>query len=196
MAPHGAGYSGLPAFLWAAGTVILRSFLVGFGLFLMLPAPASAAITQKDILAAARALTFLEHPPKGRVEIGVVVDPADSGSVKDADIVKSTIGNGLVIGDLTIHARMLTRTELSGLQGIGAFLVTGTSPDIFRDVAGVAKSLKILTVSTEPACAQEGYCVMLVRSDPKVQIFVNPRVAEQNDIAFTQTFSLMIKELP
>ncbi|MTJ80413.1 MAG: hypothetical protein F8N37_05260 [Telmatospirillum sp.] len=179
-------------FLPAVATAVALSFLS-----VALPAlPAAAAVTERDVLAAARALTFLEHPPRGTVDIGVAVDPADAASVKDADLIRRTIGNGLVIGDLTIHARLISRADVASSEGIGALMIAGGSMDLFREAAAVGRTRQILTVSTDPACVQAALCVMLVKSDPKVQVFVNPRVAEQDGIAFTPTFNLMIKEVP
>ena len=156
--------------------------------------PSFADTSAKDLMIAARALTFLENPPKGTADIGIVRDPADPASVKDAETVKTVFGEGLSVGDLTVRARFLAPAELQGATGLAAILVTGGSPSVFQQVSAAAQSRKLLTITTDPACIQAGQCAMLVRSEPKIQVFSNSQVAKQNGIAFSQTFSMMIKE--
>jgi len=151
-------------------------------------------MSSKDVMVAARALTFLETPPKGTVEIGIVRDAADPASVKDAEITKSVIDQGLSIGDLVVHARVLSAGEVQGAAGLAAILVTTASPAMVQEMAAAAKSRKLLTITTDPACMRANQCVMLVRSEPKIQVFANSQVAQQNGISFSQTFSMMIKE--
>jgi hypothetical protein len=171
------------------------AFSAGVLFTMVAPVVAWAAVSSKDVLAAARALTFLEHPPKGIIDVGIAVDANDPLSLQDANVIKSTIGNGLVIGDLTIHARLLNHLDANSTEGIGALLTTGGSMALFREASDVGKALKIMTITTDPACVQAALCTMLIRSDPKIQVFVNPQVADRDGIAFTQTFSLMIKEV-
>jgi hypothetical protein len=156
--------------------------------------PASAEMSAKDVTIATRALTFLENAPKGTADLGVIRDPADPSSVKDAETVKTTIGDGLAIGDLTVHARILTPSEVQNATGLAAVLVTGGSPAAFQDVAAAAKSHKLLTITVDPACIKADLCAMLVRSEPKIQVFSNSRIAQQNGVSFSQTFAMMIKE--
>ena len=162
--------------------------------FAMCTRPASAEVTSKDVMVAARALTFLESPPKGTVEIGIVRDAADQASVKDAELIKSVIDQGLSVGDLVVRARILSAGEVQGATGLAAILVTTASPAIVQDMAAGAKNRKLLTITTDPACMRANQCVMLVRSEPKIQVLANSQVAQQNGISFNQTFSMMIKE--
>jgi hypothetical protein len=163
-------------------------------LFLAQTQPALAEMAAKDMMVAARALTFLENPPKGTADIGIVNDPADATSVKDAETAKTVIGDGLAIGDLTVHARILAPGDVQNANGLAALLVTGGTPATFQLVAAAAKGRKLLTITTDPACIKADQCAMLVRSEPKIQVFANSKVTQQNGIAFSQTFAMMIKE--
>jgi len=169
--------------------------LVMAGALCVLPIRSSlAGAADKDFMIAARALTFLEVPPKGSAEIGIIRDPADPASVKDADTAKTVIGEGLSVGDLTVRARFLTPSEVQGANGLAALLVTGGTPAVFQEVAAAGKSRKLLTITTDPACIRADLCAVLVRSEPKIQVLANSRVVQQDGIAFSQTFAMMIKE--
>lgn len=174
------------------GEVLL--FATTIGLFTYESLPASAEITDKDVMVAARALTFLENPPKGTAEIGIISNPADPASVKDAATAKAVIDQGLAVGDLTVHARVLAPSEVQAASGLAAILVTGGTPAVYQEVAAAAKSQRLLTITADPACIKADQCVMLVRSEPKIQVLSNSRVAQQNGVTFSQTFAMMIKE--
>jgi hypothetical protein len=158
------------------------------------PAVAQADVQAKNLLAAVRALTFLENPPHGTVDLGIIRDPADADSVRDADAARSIIGQGLLIGDLTVRARMLSPEDVSSANGLAALLVTGRNQVVFNAVAALATGRSMPVFSVDPACIEANACALWVKSEPRIQLFINSRVAQRENLRFTQTFSMMVKD--
>lgn len=163
-------------------------------LALALAAPALAhADAAKDLQVAARALTFLENGPTGKATLGVVFDPSKPASVAEKNAVMAALGAGLSAGGLTLVGKPVEAGAVSGASGVQALFVTrGVN---YAAVGGAAKGKKLVTISSDPACAQSGACVMSVATEPKVDITVNRSAAAAVGVAFKAAFRMMIKEI-
>ena len=73
-----------------------------------------------------------------------------------------------------------------------AFVTKGTN---YRGVAAAAVPLSILTVSSDPACARAGYCVVTITSTSRVQITVSKAAAKGSRLRFSSGFLMLIKEI-
>lgn len=147
----------------------------------------------KDLQVAARALTFLENGPSGKAVVGVVFDPSKPASVAEKNAVIAALGAGLSAGGLTLVGKPVEAGGVSGVSGVQAlFLTKGVD---YGAVGGVAKSKKLITISSDPACAQSGGCVMSVATEPKVDITVNRATAAATGVSFKAAFRMMIKEI-
>ena len=133
---------------------------------LALPAVAHADAT-KNLQVAGRALTFLEGGPTGTTRMGVVFDVKLVGTAVEA---------GAVAGS---NAQVLFVTKGVNYAAVGA----------------AAKGKKIITISSDAACANSGACVMAVATEPKVEIIVNRATASAVGAAFKAAFRMMIKEV-
>lgn len=153
------------------------------------------ALSPKDLQVIGRAITFLEAPPKGAAEIGVLLNPSDPKSVAEAAEVQALIGGGLTIDQLKLTARLVPIADLNRTSGLSALIVLTASPEMLALVEAAGTGQKLLTISTDLACVQQGACVMGARSEPKIEIVLNKPLAQAAGITFSTAFRMMIKEI-
>lgn len=154
---------------------------------------AAHADAAKDLQVAGRALTFLENGPTGKATIGVVFDPSKPGSVAEKDAVMAALGGGYNAGALTLVGAPIPVSAIGGAGGVKALYVTeGVN---YAAVGAAAKSKKLITIGSDPACVKSGACVMGVTTVPKVEITVNRAAADAVGAAFKAAFRMMIKEI-
>jgi len=151
--------------------------------------PASAT-PAKDIQATARVLTFLENGPTGKVVIGVVFDPHKPASVAEKNEIMAALGGGFSVGAITLTGRPMEAGAVGGVKVV--FLTRGVD---YAAVGSNARSRRIITIGSDPACVQSGGCVMSVSTDPTVQIIVNRNAAASAGAAFKAAFRMMIHEI-
>ncbi len=169
------------------GFIVIVALLMGTG--------AAWALSPKDLQVIGRAITFLEAPPKGAAEIGVLLNPSDPKSAEEAAAVQALIGAGLTVDQLKLTARLVPIADLSRTSGLAALIVLTASPEMLASVEAAGAGQKLLTISTDLTCVQRGACVMGARSDPKIEIFVNKPLAQAAGISFSTAFRMMIKEI-
>ncbi len=168
------------ALLAIAGTLFLLPF-------------AASADGAREIQVAGRTLTFLDGGPSGKVVFAIVFDPSKPASVAEKDEVMAALGGGMNAGAATVVGKPVEAGSVAGAGDVGAFYMThGVN---YAAVGGVAKSKKILSISSDMACVQSGACVMGVAASPKVEIVVNSATAAAVGAKFKAAFKMMIKEI-
>jgi hypothetical protein len=155
---------------------------------------AHAETTAKDIQVILKTAGFLTPKPSGPTVVNVIFDPADAASKKDAEAIKGYL-DAITSGPLVPTARLVPITQLSGLDGPLAILAAGTAAAGQGALADAVKGRKILTVSSDGACARAGKCVLAVRADPKVEILFNTAAGKAAEVEFMPAFRMMITEL-
>jgi hypothetical protein len=153
-----------------------------------------AAVTQSDLLIAARALSFLRTPMVGEVRVGIVYAPDNARSFDDAQMVLKMFGDGLKVGNLVLKPVLVKITELPNAQ-IGLIFLTdglGTA-GAAASATSLAKHVPCATVDI--AQVKNGNCLMGVRSQPKIEILVNHAVATASGVEFSAIFRMMITEI-
>jgi len=153
----------------------------------------AGAVTRDDVIVAARALGFIEHPLKGDITVGIVFDASNASSSQEADVLRKLLGDGLRVGNLTLKpvATRIEKLELSNVQLV--FLTSGIGADAAK-AAAAAQSKKIPCVTVDLAQVQNGLCTVGVRSQPKVEILVNRANAAATGVVFSPVFRMMITE--
>lgn len=73
-----------------------------------------------------------------------------------------------------------------------AFVTRGTD---YQEIASATARRSILTISSDPACARAGYCVVAVSSSPKVQIIVSKVASKAAKVKFGAAFLMLVKEV-
>jgi len=154
---------------------------------------APAQMTSKNVLVGARALSFLQPALSGSVTAAIVYQPGDAGSEAEAQAIERALGSGLVIGSLRLKPKKVSADALGSLAGAKvAFVTRGTN---YRQVASVATQRSIITISSDPGCAQAGLCVISISSRPKVQIVVSKAACNASKVKFGAAFLMLVKEI-
>lgn len=162
------------------------------GAFLLTPFSASAE-GAREVQVAGRTLTFLDNGPTGKVVFAVVFDSSKPASVAEKDEVMGALGAGMTVGAVTIVGKPVDASAVSGVTGVAAFYLThGVN---YAAVGAIAKSKKVLSISSDMACVNSGACVMGVAATPKVAIVVNSAAAAAVGASFKAAFKMMIKEI-
>lgn len=157
------------------------------------PVAAAAEATQNDVLIAARALGFMENPPKGEVSAGIVYAPASPASVQAANDLRRLLENGVTAGGLTLKPVLVKIDDLAQADVRLFFLAEGVGAEGAK-VAAATRARRIPCVTLDVPQVQAGACTMGVRSKPKVEILVNRANAVGSGITFAGVFRMMITE--
>ena len=155
--------------------------------------PAVAEPTLRDLQVLARALGFLERPPSGSAEIGIVYPKQSAAGMAEANRIAASFGDGLRAGNLLVRPRLVT-LESVGEPGLAALLLTDAAAAQAATVARVVAGRSILTVTSDRALIDAGSVVMVVRSEPRVEILVNRAAAQTAGVNFAAAFRMMIQE--
>ena len=149
-------------------------------------APAYADST-KDFETIAKAVGFINGGPTGAIQMDVLYDPDNPDSAAHADEVV-----GLVSGGIGSKVR-LTGNKVSsvGAAGSKVIFVTRGASSMYGAALGKAVSNGGLTVSTDEACLGNG-CVLVVKTQPSVNIMVSTDAAGKTGTEFASAFSMMI----
>ncbi|KQZ02897.1 hypothetical protein ASD21_21420 [Caulobacter sp. Root1455] len=122
--------------------------------------------------------------------MGVVFDPSKPASVAEKNAVMAAIGGGMSAGAVTLTAKPVEASAVSGVSGVAAlYVTTGVN------VGAAAKAKKLITIGSDVSCATSGACVMSVSADPKVEIVVNRAAAAAVGAVFKAAFRMMIREV-
>lgn len=167
-----------------------RAIIAGVLALANLPPCAASASPAKTIQVAGRLLTFLESGPTGRTVIGVLFDPAKPGSVAEKNAIMTAIGGGYSAGPVTIVGRAVEADAIGDVKVL--FVTRGVN---FAAVGPEARSRRILTIGSDPACVQSGACAIGISTDPTVQIVVNRKAAAAVGASFRAPFRMMIQEI-
>lgn len=158
-------------------------------------APAAAGpVSRGDLLAATRALGFLDTLSQ-RPAISVMVIAASKGDEQRAEAqdVAERLSSLRVSEDVAVLADSATWDEL--LQG-------GQTPDVLYLMPGASVSPRIadyvrrnrvVSLSNDPSCLASGACVLMVRSGSGVNIVLDTKLANAAGARFASIFIMMVK---
>lgn len=159
----------------------------------MLAAPASAQMTDSAVQVAGRVATFLQPALSGEVTAAILYQPGSAASENEARAIERALGRGLAVGALRLKPRRVSSDTLAGLAGAKvAFVTTGVN---YKALAPATASRSILTISSDPRCAQAGHCMVTIISRPKVQIVVSKAASRAAQLRFSSGFLMLVKEI-
>jgi hypothetical protein len=170
-------------------------WLVVLACSLFLGLPARADVTKTDMQVAARALSFVSDPLSGTVRVGIVYAETSPRSVRQAQALRNMLAAGLRIGTVELRPVLIESASTANAD-VDLFFLTEYIP---ADETPVLLSDRVrrptLCVTTDISQVRSGACIMGVRSQPKVEVFVNRAAASANDVTFSTVFRVMITEL-
>jgi hypothetical protein len=156
---------------------------------------AHADITKTDVQVAARALSFVSDPLSGTVRVGIVYARSSPRSVREAERLRTILADGLRIGAVELRPILVETADVAGADVDLFFLTEHMAATETPDLLGNDNRRPILCVTTDIEQVRNGSCVMGVRSQPKVEVFVNRASASASEITFSTVFRVMITEL-
>lgn len=155
--------------------------------------PAAGQMTPRNVLVGARVLPFLQPALSGSVTAAIIYQPGDVNSESEAQAIQQALGSGLAIGSLTLRPRTVPADALGALAGAKvAFVTRGINS---RLIAAATAQRSIITISSDPTCAQMGLCVVSISSGSKVQIIVSKAACAASKIKFGSAFLMLVKEI-
>ncbi len=157
--------------------------------------PAAAATGAKDIEVAKKAISFLSNPPSGTVTAAVIFDPANGASKAEAEAIAKLISEAPKAGQATLAPVLVPVTELDKLSSSKIAFVTGGLGAHHQAIARAAAANKVVTISTDLACAQAGHCVLGIATSPSVQILVSKAAADKTGASFSSAFLMLVREI-
>jgi hypothetical protein len=164
-------------------------------LLLVAGSPAFADWTKTDVQVAARALSFVSEPLSGTVRVGIVYAENSPRSVRQAQSLRGILSDGLRIGSLELRPVLVDSARI-GNADVDLFFLTEFIPETETpDFPGGGTRQSILCVTTDITRVRSGNCIMGVRSQPKVEVFVNRAAASASGVTFSTVFRVMITEL-
>ena len=84
-----------------------------------------AQFTARDGQIIARTLSFIEPSINGSLEIGIVYAPDRPASVRQAESLRSAIGDALIAGKVTLKSHLVPVDQLGSATGLAGIFVTG-----------------------------------------------------------------------
>ena len=165
----------------------------------ILPASAAAAAsahgqpTARDLQLVARELRFLEQPPSGLVEVGIVYPGGSPEGRAEAGQLAALFEGGVRAGAVTLRPRPLTIEDVPA-AGMRVVLLTGSAVLHAAALARRVAAREVLTVTFDPPVVDEGLAVLAVRSQPRVEVLVSRAAARAAGVGFAGAFRMMIQE--
>jgi hypothetical protein len=169
----------------------LKTMLIALGL--LAATPGAQAASQKDMQILGRALGFIENGPSGDVKIGIVTDSGNAASSAEADEIVGLIGGGLASGKINLVGEKVSSGAASGSNYPVLYFTQGTE-GAQGSIFSAVSSKGVITVSTHDNCLNASNCVMVVKSEPKVDIKVSSAAAGSTGVSFGSAFRMMITE--
>jgi hypothetical protein len=156
------------------------------------PAAWAASLPPSEIQILGKALAFLDPPLTGDLVVAVVYQAGNPDSRTDAEALAAEIGNSLHIGEAVLKPRVVASTALGASRFALVITALGAAS---AAVIEAARSQHALCITADLAAVQAGTCTMAIRSDRRVEIFVNREAATQAGLTFATAFRIMVHEL-
>ena len=126
----------------------------------MLWPAATAPSAVLNVPVAARIISFVQPSPVGLVPIGIVYQPGNAVSEAEANDMVRTLNGGFKLGRATLRTRRVAVSNLSQLANAKvAFVTTGLRAHQ-DEVAAVASTQSILTITADAGCVVAGRCIV------------------------------------
>ena len=159
----------------------------------LLSTPAAAEATAQDLQILVRALGFLERPPTGIAELGIAYPAASAAGRAEAERVAAAFGDNLRAGALTLRPRLIP-AEAAGRAQVVALLLTDAALPQAAQIADALAGSGVPTIATTATAFEGGKVVLVLRSQPRVEILVSRAAAQTARVGFATAFRMMIQE--
>ncbi len=158
----------------------ITRLLIFIAVILVLPeqaaladATSGAALSQSQMQIVAKVLSFLSTRPQGTATVLVLTGAASASDARDV-------------------FKTFTITEGSPADAVGAFAAIVRDS---RDAQSVSKiNPKILIITANADCVDQGACTIAVQLVPRIQILFSQAAAARSGVSFQPSFKLLVHE--
>jgi len=151
----------------------------------------SIATNKKDIKTLTRAIGFMQGGPVGDVKMAIVYDPYNDLSRDHANEVVEAVRNSDNKNKVRLMGEAVPFSSMEEVTAQVIFITKGMEHN-YEAILKRAKDLSAITVSTEEDCLIKGGCILVVKTEPDIDILVNSNLATEMEIEFSIAFNMMI----
>lgn len=173
---------------------IIYNFIIKTIIITLITAAATSSIAaandNKDIETIARAIAFIDNWPAGPTHMAIIYDPENAESTAHAKYIQNRAKG--VGSKVKLHGKITKLSDLANTQAPIIFLTKGTEAAYDRAIQKAIAN-KGITVSTEDTCLEKG-CVLIVQSQPRVNITINNEAAHLTGAKFATAFRMMVNQ--
>ena len=160
-----------------------------------IPSARAADVALVDLQAAARSLGFVDSLQNhSTISIGVVYGPGirdgKNAAVQTAGALAALHGPG----SSTIRASPVSADELA--QNAQRFDALYLMPGLAANGAQIADAVRrqhIVSISSDGACLDANYCVLMVQAGSGVNIVLDTALSAAAGVQFSSVFTMMVK---
>lgn len=149
------------------------------------------ATESKDIKALSKAVGFIQGGPTGDVEISIVFDPTNRESSEHASNIMQVSTQEGGLNKVKFVAKKVPYTNIDFINSKIIFVTRGMEGK-YQAILDRAVKIGAITVSTDENCLNKGACVLVVKTEPDIDILVSMSVADKIGVEFSSAFSMMI----
>ncbi|MFI4984114.1 MAG: hypothetical protein ACHP6I_02820 [Rickettsiales bacterium] len=152
-------------------------------------------VTSKDVEIISNLLKYAHGLNSSSHKIAVLYDPASEQSQKEAHDFASKVEQSADAKAAAIETSLIPINELAGKSGFNiAYISTGLSSHT-QAIHAFAQEHKILTLSTDMACATNDCCVISIQNGPSIDIYLNEKTMATYGLDVDATFKFMVKKV-
>lgn len=153
------------------------------------------ADTKKDIVTLSKAISFIKGGPTGTVNFEIVHDAGNSASAAHANEVAGIASSPVGSGKVKLQGKKVSVGSV-GSTGAKVVFVTRGLESKYSSILSKAASKGAITVSTDENCIVKGGCVLVVKTQPSVDIMASAAASAKTGTEFSSAFSMMISQKP
>ena len=160
-----------------------------------MPSARAADVSLADLQAATRTLGFVDAlQSRSTISIGVVYGAGARDAKNSAARTAGALAAMRGPGSSTIRANVLTVDELADYaQHFDVlYLMPGLAPN-GAQIADAVRRQHVVSISSDPACLDAKYCVLMVQAGSGVNIVLDTALAAAAGAQFSSVFTMMVK---
>jgi hypothetical protein len=158
-------------------------------------ARAADSVALADLQAATRSLGFLDSLQNhATISVGVVYGAGVRDGKNSAALTAGTLSAMRGPGSSTIRATVVSVAELG--QTAQRFDVLYLMPGLAANGAQIGdavRRLRVVSISSDTACLDARYCVLMVQAGSGVNIVLDTTLASAAGAQFSSVFTMMVK---
>ena len=159
------------------------------------PSARAADVSLADLQAATRTLGFVDTlQSRSTISIGVVYGAGARDGKSSAAQTAGALAAMRGPGSSTIRANAVSTDELA--QNAQHFDVLYLMPGLAANGAQIAEAVRrlhIVSISSDPACLDTKYCVLMVQAGSGVNIVLDTALSAAAGVQFSSVFTMMVK---